>query len=490
MGRDMYHSAEGTHWTKKNHKYIRKEGNRYIYPSDANKLRGSKAINNQSSPDYKALSQQKANRSAAASGKVVNPSFALRDSDGRKVATIHTKESFPTATTRDFKRYSGEMAQRGKVSRQSSPDYRSVSQNHAGAMAKERNDRKTMNELKRSNATYQQNTPNYSSRSKQHAAVTNQASPDYRSVSQNQANYNKQRSAVSSQASPNYRATSSRRAALNNQGSTNYRQLGQQKANRTAAANGAADHIRLDDGTYLKEYGSHQQQAKRGLKNRQIMSNRSNALNSQVSPDYRSVSQNHANTMNRSAAVSNQASPDYKSVSKRKAAIKRQSTPDYRSVSQNHADSMNRSSAVNSQGSFDYRSAGSNSERTNKTKKQLQAKNRQRALYRQDGGGYEGQLHSKTESSKWRRDHAQNPDGSYGARDGEAWEWDNTRHTHSSAGAKRQGLLNKAKSGSQSKRDRGSEIVKEVRDNYSTVNKVKAKGKKAIDSLRKRFKKK
>ena len=31
MGRELQHSAEGTHWTKKNHKYIRKEGNRYIY---------------------------------------------------------------------------------------------------------------------------------------------------------------------------------------------------------------------------------------------------------------------------------------------------------------------------------------------------------------------------------------------------------------------------------------------------------------------------
>lgn len=43
MGRDMYHSAEGTHWTKKNHKYIRKEGNRYIYPSDVKTGAGGRA---------------------------------------------------------------------------------------------------------------------------------------------------------------------------------------------------------------------------------------------------------------------------------------------------------------------------------------------------------------------------------------------------------------------------------------------------------------
>ena len=34
MERNIRHSAEGSHWTKKNHRYIRKEGNRYIYPED------------------------------------------------------------------------------------------------------------------------------------------------------------------------------------------------------------------------------------------------------------------------------------------------------------------------------------------------------------------------------------------------------------------------------------------------------------------------
>ena len=34
MKNGIYHSAEGSTWTKKNHKYIRKEGNRYIYPED------------------------------------------------------------------------------------------------------------------------------------------------------------------------------------------------------------------------------------------------------------------------------------------------------------------------------------------------------------------------------------------------------------------------------------------------------------------------
>lgn len=42
MGRELQHSAEGTHWTKKNHKYIRKEGNRYIYADDLKTGRASR----------------------------------------------------------------------------------------------------------------------------------------------------------------------------------------------------------------------------------------------------------------------------------------------------------------------------------------------------------------------------------------------------------------------------------------------------------------
>lgn len=35
----MYHSAEGTTWTKKNHKYINKIGGKYIYPSERDSSR-------------------------------------------------------------------------------------------------------------------------------------------------------------------------------------------------------------------------------------------------------------------------------------------------------------------------------------------------------------------------------------------------------------------------------------------------------------------
>ena len=34
---EIKHSAKGTHWTKEDHKYIRKEGDRYIYKESTNK---------------------------------------------------------------------------------------------------------------------------------------------------------------------------------------------------------------------------------------------------------------------------------------------------------------------------------------------------------------------------------------------------------------------------------------------------------------------
>ena len=68
MGRELQHSAEGTHWTKKNHKYIRKEGNRYIYADDANKLRRTQATNRQGTTDYRSIGTDRAKRSQASNG--------------------------------------------------------------------------------------------------------------------------------------------------------------------------------------------------------------------------------------------------------------------------------------------------------------------------------------------------------------------------------------------------------------------------------------
>lgn len=68
-------------WTKKNHKYIRKEGNRYIYPEDLKKI-----------------SKQHSNRMAAANGKVVNPTYNMKDESGKTIFRLHSNDRvMPTA---------------------------------------------------------------------------------------------------------------------------------------------------------------------------------------------------------------------------------------------------------------------------------------------------------------------------------------------------------------------------------------------------------
>lgn len=204
MGRNLYHSAEGSHWTKKNHKYIRKEGNRYIYPEDVAKSSKTKtardilsekgvrrveyktlevpsnrngfdnshdritfrdtdykdkngnyrssfytnndkrhdgsfykptnslanprykyrdeieanekkarqaenrknSLNKQGTRDYKKFSEQHANRQAAKSGKVVNPTYTLRDNQGNKVARLQSKDKVQMPTVADYKKAS------------------------------------------------------------------------------------------------------------------------------------------------------------------------------------------------------------------------------------------------------------------------------------------------------------------------------------------------------------------------------------------------
>ncbi len=150
----FYHSAEGSHWTKKNHKYIRKEGNRYIYPEDikgqslsrpnssnayANQTHLANrraALNNQSSMDYRqasdahrmamnranaangggardyrTLNEQRSNRQMAKNGKVINPTYRLETMEGKSLGRIksHDKVSMPGVS--DYKNYSRDVAQ-------------------------------------------------------------------------------------------------------------------------------------------------------------------------------------------------------------------------------------------------------------------------------------------------------------------------------------------------------------------------------------------
>lgn len=191
----MYHSAEGTHWQKKNHKYIRIENGRYVYPSDRStgKLnatqkrnrynaangkssyvgRGwtdgnknhydlpqnySKAISTYQkktaiadrkrkeaagSPNATVRNQeyakkeavQERNRAAAANGKIVNPTYTLRDKDGTKIARLSSKDKVQSPTANDLKNYSREKSNAAKrKSAAGSPNEYVRNQEHAKKM--------------------------------------------------------------------------------------------------------------------------------------------------------------------------------------------------------------------------------------------------------------------------------------------------------------------------------------------------------------------
>lgn len=164
MQRSFQHSAEGSTWTKKNHKYIRKEGNRYIYPEDLKKgsvssnslssrdrrdqntevkelqaMERRERVAKQASPDYRKLSEQHANREAAKSGKVINPGYTYRDKDGNVVFRGTDRGKFASPTVADYKKYSqlvsGAKNRKKMVNNQSSADYKKLSEQHANRQA-------------------------------------------------------------------------------------------------------------------------------------------------------------------------------------------------------------------------------------------------------------------------------------------------------------------------------------------------------------------
>lgn len=125
MERNLSHSAEGSTWSKKNHKYIRKEGNRYIYPEDVQKGSRTKALNSQGSVNYKQLGQQRANREAAKNGV----KELYRMDDGSYVRE-HGKSD------REFAKVNGQYVvnQRRQKTGAGSPTQQAHNQEHAKRM--------------------------------------------------------------------------------------------------------------------------------------------------------------------------------------------------------------------------------------------------------------------------------------------------------------------------------------------------------------------
>lgn len=335
----FYHSAEGSHWTKKNHKYIRKEGNRYIYPEDLKRMQNTAnarrdAVNSQSSANYRQLSEQHANRQAAKSGKVVNPSYVVRDSSGNKVYEGTARGRYAMPTTSDYKEYSRDMAQYSNRKRAKNGNG-ARNQEYAKAATQGRKDQESLNELKRSNATYNQGSNNYSrGLSNRRTALNNQGSSDYKSMG---VNYAKRRAAAGNTSDANLYNTSQdyakHKSKLNSKKSKDAALAKRQAENRQSSLNsqGSSDYRQLSSGH----------------------ANRGSAVNSQSSSDYKKLSEQRAN---RTAALKNQASSDYRTISENKAkrskALKSQVNPDYKQLS---AQQANRKSSVNNQASSDYK---------------------------------------------------------------------------------------------------------------------------------------
>lgn len=209
MYNSFHHSAEGSHWTKKNHKYIRKEGNRYIYPED---IKRSAATYTQNSPNYRQLSKQHANREAAKSGNVVNPSIKFTNNAGDISFRVHTNRSFPSNTVSDYKQYSKEMSNQAKRKRAAGREnykhdvvtsyngeghhkHKFSDQDYAKYTIAPKNSdiRKLTNmQLAKKNAERQE------AKAQSHAKASNMSATEARQLSKQQSNENKKKAAAGS----------------------------------------------------------------------------------------------------------------------------------------------------------------------------------------------------------------------------------------------------------------------------------------------------
>lgn len=210
---EFRHSAEGTHWTKRNHKYIRKEGNRYIYPEDLQTSSGRRegidkrqytmeenikskyaarrnALSNQGNTNYKQLGLQKANRTAAANGV----SDHYRMDDGTYFQP-HEKSNYQFAKYNNSKAAINKMHRAKAANGVGAKNQEYSMQKSAEHQRKQAHIKEEANRQKRNIASYRQgNTGNVSdltkigvNRAKRKAAAGSGQQVDYRSVSSNHA---------------------------------------------------------------------------------------------------------------------------------------------------------------------------------------------------------------------------------------------------------------------------------------------------------------
>lgn len=181
--------SPNTHRVWKNHKYIRKEGNRYIYPEDLKRMQRSR------------------------DGKLVR---TITDANGNRIQVRGAAATNTIANRSNrYDRSSGE--------RMSPSEYRTRQQD--GSLDRMRG--QTIQEAAKKQGQY---------------------------------SVNMMRQEKAAQQRPVQTVPEQRNRAVNNQGTVNYRQLGQQRANRAAAANGVKEIYRMDNGSYFREHGRSDQE--------------------------------------------------------------------------------------------------------------------------------------------------------------------------------------------------------------------------------------
>ena len=385
MRNDLYHASG---WTKKDHKYIRKEGNRYIYPEDLRT--NNEAARKAAQPAYnRKPARDVINRSGVKRvDRYVDPDANLdfRSNDivdkyGRQRSTI--KDKYSTWNVDD-----GATAARIRANR----------------------DRKDINKADRSNQFSEKK----------------QSSTD---------------------------------RAANARSERNARQL----ENRKAAANGKV----INPSYTLRD--------KDGNKIARLQSK--DKVSSPNQADYKQYSKERSQEQNRKKAANG---GPYKHA-------------------EAHYDSNDnyKENYYTSDQEWAKNRTAKGTGRSNFTKKQLQVKNRATAangnIIGKNGKTYtfkQDQDYAKRntggkKSEQYMRDYAQNEDGSYGAKEGQYWEWTTDKHTHSSEAARKAGSEKKAYEAEV------KEAVKKTKaKNKAEKEKLTKKGKQIVDKIKGAFSKK
>ncbi len=232
--------SPNTHRVWKNHKYIRKEGNRYIYPEDLKRMQRSR-----DGKLVRTITDANGNRiqvrGAAATNTIANRSNRYDRSSGERMSPSEYRTRQQDGS---LDRMRGQTIQEA-AKKQGQYSVNMMRQEKAAQQRPVQKEGKLVRTI---------NDVNGNQVRIRGAAATN-------TIANRSNRYNKvSGERTSSSTSSKGTVQDQRNRAVNNQGTVNYRQLGQQRANRAAAANGVKELYRMDNGSYFREHGRSDQE--------------------------------------------------------------------------------------------------------------------------------------------------------------------------------------------------------------------------------------